>query len=140
MSRVAIINKGVVTNTIVWDREAEPDYDYGKDSGTEAIDLNDDSSVGIGWLYANGEFSAPPLSEAQQQSKDEEAKNENIFKKQSLMDAATQKIVVWQTKLLMGRKLSDSDSASLEAWMDYIDALDAIDAETSSSVQWPASP
>lgn len=53
---------------------------------------------------------------------------------------AQQKIVVWQTKLLMGRKLTDAESASLNAWMDYIDAVTAIDTSTAPDINWPVPP
>lgn len=35
-----------------------------------------------------------------------------------------------QTKLLMGRKLTDTETEQLNAWMDYIDELSAIDTGT----------
>lgn len=60
--------------------------------------------------------------------------------KQTLVDQATQAITVWQTKLLMGRKLSDKESASLNAWMDYIDVLNDTDLSDAPDVQWPARP
>lgn len=63
--------------------------------------------------------------------------------KDALLDAATDKIRVWQTKLMMGRKLSDADTAALNAWMDYIDALEAVDTSTASEetpVEFPAPP
>lgn len=60
-------------------------------------------------------------------------------KKQWLLDEATSKITVWQTKLLMGRKLTDSETAQLNEWMDYIDALTAIDPEAAPET-WPDVP
>ncbi|MEP9063937.1 tail fiber assembly protein, partial [Enterobacter roggenkampii] len=48
--------------------------------------------------------------------------------------------VVWQTKLLMGRTLTDSEPAKLNAWMDYIDAVQAIDTSTAPDVIWPEPP
>ncbi|HAW6069133.1 TPA: tail fiber assembly protein, partial [Escherichia coli] len=53
---------------------------------------------------------------------------------------ATTKIVVWQTKLLMGRKLTDEESTQLNAWMDYIDAVTATDTSTAPDVIWPELP
>lgn len=60
--------------------------------------------------------------------------------KRARIDAATSRIVVWQTKLLMGRKLTDTESASLNAWMDYIDAVTAIDTSTAPDINWPVPP
>ncbi len=60
--------------------------------------------------------------------------------KQTRLDFATTKIVVWQTKLLMGRKLTDEESTQLNAWMDYIDAVTTIDPSTAPDVIWPELP
>ncbi|NKG32131.1 tail fiber assembly protein [Erwinia rhapontici] len=64
-------------------------------------------------------------------------------KKDNLLAEATQKITVWQTKLLMGRKLTSAESTSLNLLMDYIDDLEAVDTSTASStsqISWPAPP
>ncbi|MGV3915484.1 tail fiber assembly protein [Citrobacter braakii] len=60
--------------------------------------------------------------------------------KQFLLEEAGQKISVWQTKLLMWRKLTDDESASLNAWIDYIDAVTAIDTSTAPDISWPTHP
>lgn len=60
--------------------------------------------------------------------------------KQFLLEESRQKITFWQTKLLMGRKLTDTESASLNAWIDYIDAVTAIDTSTAPDINWPVPP
>jgi hypothetical protein len=60
--------------------------------------------------------------------------------KMGLLNEATKAITIWQTKLLMGRKLTDTESASLNAWMDYIDLLSAVDTTKTSDLVWPESP
>ncbi|WP_313439336.1 tail fiber assembly protein [Atlantibacter hermannii] len=60
--------------------------------------------------------------------------------KQRLLDDAQQKISVWQTKLLMGRKLTEAESARLNAWMDYIDAVTDIDTSKAPDINWPEKP
>ncbi|WFX93249.1 tail fiber assembly protein [Citrobacter braakii] len=60
--------------------------------------------------------------------------------KQFLLEESRQKITVWQTKLLMGRALTDAESAGLNAWMDYIDAVTAIDSSTAPDIKWPMPP
>ena len=57
-----------------------------------------------------------------------------------LLDEASLKITIWQTKLLMGRKLTTDETASLNAWMDYIDAVTVIDTETAPEITWPEKP
>ncbi|MFA9341797.1 tail fiber assembly protein [Escherichia coli] len=49
-------------------------------------------------------------------------------------------MVVWQTKLLMGRKLTTDETASLNAWMDYIDAVTEIDSSSATDICWPEMP
>ncbi|MDU1875926.1 tail fiber assembly protein, partial [Citrobacter sp.] len=60
--------------------------------------------------------------------------------RQQLLVVAQQRITVWQTKLLMGRKLTENESNQLNIWMDYIDALEAVDVSTAPSIEWPAIP
>lgn len=60
--------------------------------------------------------------------------------RKALLDEAKQAITVWQTKLLMGRKLTDVDTTSLNAWMDYIDVLNDTDISDAPDVQWPTKP
>ena len=51
--RVALIENGLVINVILADNSYHPD------AGVEAIALPDNSPIGEGWAYANGEFTAP---------------------------------------------------------------------------------
>ena len=51
--RVALIKNERVANVILAENSYQPD------AGVEAIALPDNSPVGIGWAYANGEFTAP---------------------------------------------------------------------------------
>ncbi|WP_158782515.1 hypothetical protein [Pantoea sp. BAV 3049] len=64
MSAYAIVNKdGLVDNVILWDAKKDPDYDYGKDNGFQAIIINEGVIVGPGFTYTGGEFVAPVLAE-----------------------------------------------------------------------------
>nr|UVY58312.1 MAG: tail fiber assembly protein [Bacteriophage sp.] len=60
--------------------------------------------------------------------------------RQQLLVVAQQRITIWQTKLLMGRKLTENESNQLNIWMDYIDALEAVDVSTAPSIEWPTVP
>ncbi|MEG5771933.1 tail fiber assembly protein, partial [Enterobacter roggenkampii] len=90
----------------------------------------------VGWNYDGKEFTPPPEPEKTH----EELVAEADAEKQSRLDYAAGKIVVWQTKLLMGRKLTTDETASLNAWMDYIDAVTVIDTETAPEITWPEKP
>lgn len=61
-------------------------------------------------------------------------------KKSRLLSDATSKIVIWQTKLLIGRDLSPSEAAQLNAWLNYIDAVTAIDPTVAPDISWPDMP
>ncbi|USR60671.1 tail fiber assembly protein [Lelliottia amnigena] len=60
--------------------------------------------------------------------------------RQRLLNIAQQRITVWQTKLLMGRKLTESEASQLNAWMDYIDAVTDMDTSPAPSLEWPSAP
>lgn len=61
--------------------------------------------------------------------------------RQQLIDEANDFInsKQWPSKLALGR-LSDADKAEYNLWLDYMDALDAIDTSTAPDIQWPAKP
>lgn len=127
----AVIENNTVVNVVLWDGESK----WSPDNGV-VIPAAD--GVGIGWLYADGTFTAPDIPEPVKSH--DELVAEAEAEKRARIDAATSRIVVWQTKLLMGRKLTDGESASLNAWMDYIDAVTAIDTSTAPDISWPELP
>ncbi|MDZ8148847.1 tail fiber assembly protein [Escherichia coli] len=129
MANYAVIENGMVVNVIVWDGVA------GLGDGDQMI-IETVDGCGIGWTYAGGEFIPPPVADQDQAELIASADAE----KQNRLSYATNKIVVWQTKLLMGRTLTDSESAKLNAWMDYIDAVTATDTRTAPDVIWPELP
>lgn len=45
----------------------------------------------------------------------------------------------WPSKLALGR-LSDIDKAQFNAWLDYLDALEAVDTSTAPDITWPTPP
>ena len=60
--------------------------------------------------------------------------------KQSLVNAAMQSIDVLQLKLRAGRTLTNAESVKLNATLDYIDAVNAIDTSTAPDITWPVKP
>ena len=60
--------------------------------------------------------------------------------RQSLIDSATRSISIIQLKLQAGRNLTDSEKQQLNVTLDYIDALDAIDAASAPDINWPTPP
>lgn len=45
----------------------------------------------------------------------------------------------WPSKLSLGR-LSNEERAQFNAWLDYLDALEAIDTSTAPDISWPTAP
>lgn len=45
----------------------------------------------------------------------------------------------WPGKAAMGR-LTDSEKTKYNAWLDYLDALEAVDTTTAPDVNWPVEP
>lgn len=62
-------------------------------------------------------------------------------KRQSLVDTANTYINgrQWPSKLALGR-LSDSEKSLFNLWLDYLDALIAIDTSAAPDISWPEIP
>ncbi len=58
-------------------------------------------------------------------------------RKQELIAAAQQCISLLQTKLLMGRTLTDAETNKVDKTLDYIDAVEAIDTATAPGINFP---
>lgn len=61
-----------------------------------------------------------------------------VYQKQRLLDSALQVTSIWQSELLLGA-ISDTDKASLTAWIAYVKAVQAVDT-TKLPVTWPTQP
>lgn len=131
MSNYALIKNDIVENIVLWDGSG--------DLFSEYITVNiDDITCGIGWSYSDGAFTAhelPPVIKSP-----DEMVNEANQQKIALISHSTSKIIVWQTKLLAGRALTSAESAQLNAWLDYIDALEAVDTSKVPDITWPIAP
>lgn len=128
----ALIKGNTVINTVICESDTAaaglfPDY----------IVVNIcDGMAGVGWSYDGKNFTPPPEPEKTHDEMVAEAESE----KQNRLDYATNEIVVWQTKLLMGRKLTANETAQLNVWLDYIDAVIAVDTSTMPDITWPVQP
>ncbi|HIH3707303.1 TPA: tail fiber assembly protein, partial [Escherichia coli] len=100
----------------------------------QLINISDISEQpGIGWVYSDGGFTAPPTPERSHDELVADAEQ----KKQSLIDAAMANISVIQLKLQAGRKLTQEETTRLNVVLDYIDAVTATDTSTAPDVIWP---
>lgn len=130
----AVIENGVVVNTIVYDGEAELSIS----DNQQLVAINDKVATppGIDWLYSDGEFIAPP--EPERKHEDLVAEAEQM--KKSLIDSALASIDLIQLKLRAGRKLTPEETAQLNAVLDYIDEVTAIDTDAAPNIDWPEFP
>ena len=60
--------------------------------------------------------------------------------RQSLIDSAMQSVSVLQLKLQAGRKLTADETTKLNAVLDYIDEVNAVDTSTAPDITWPTKP
>ncbi|KAA5935115.1 tail fiber assembly protein [Pantoea sp. Bo_2] len=66
--------------------------------------------------------------------------------RQSLLSAANTTIILWQTKLLAGKQLSEEQKKKLDSWLAYMDQLEAMDSahidseEKYHTIEWPVKP
>ncbi len=140
MSSYAIVNKdGLVINAILWDPEDQPDYDYGKGDGNQAVLITDDATAGPGYTYVDGKFSAPaPTAEEVAQQKQGAIKN-NIALKELLMTEATQRRDTLQDAVDL-EEATDEEAAALPLWKKYRILLIRVDSNTEKLITWPVKP
>lgn len=60
--------------------------------------------------------------------------------KSTRLEYAHRLIALEQTKLLMGRKLTVSETEKLAFWIDYIDAVTVTDTSDAPDIKWPPQP
>ncbi|HFD7147403.1 TPA: tail fiber assembly protein [Escherichia coli] len=129
--RYAVIENAIVVNIIFWDGETE----FAVSDNQQLVNISD-VDAGIGWSYSAGIFTAPPPPEKSHDELVAEAEQQ----KQTLIDAAMASIRLIQLKLQAGRKLTQAETARLNAVLDYIDAVTATDTSTAPDVIWPELP
>ncbi|WP_416763301.1 tail fiber assembly protein [Morganella morganii] len=61
------------------------------------------------------------------------------YDKQVLITEVQAETQLLQTKLALGR-ISDNEKARLNAWLDYLDELEAVDVSTAPDIIWPVKP
>lgn len=125
----AVIENGVVTNIAVWDGESDWQQ-------TNALVLPVSDNVRIGWYYEKGKFSPP----TQPPKTHDELIREAEAQRQSLINTAMVSISLIQLKLQAGRNLTQEETTRLNAVLDYIDAVEAIDTSNVPDIEWPVSP
>lgn len=60
--------------------------------------------------------------------------------RESLLNDMQSATYTMSAKLALGRTLTDSEKDSFNAWLDYSDALQALDMSTAPDIEWPEKP
>ncbi|HDV8232637.1 tail fiber assembly protein [Enterobacter cloacae] len=100
--------------------------DYPEDTTTLAPATPYDKWDGSKWVTDTEAQHAADVEAAEQQ-------------KTALLLEAQATISLWQTELQLGI-ISDDDKASLISWLSYIKALQTVDTDAASDINWPVSP
>ncbi|MEM8071653.1 hypothetical protein B9P84_09040 [Citrobacter braakii] len=61
------------------------------------------------------------------------------YDKQALITEVQAETQLLQTKLALGR-ITPDEKARLNAWLDYLDELEAVDVSTAPDIIWPVKP
>lgn len=129
----AVIAGNVVTNVIVWD--GNPD-EWQPPEGATAIDLGDDSTVGIGWMYVDGRFSAPPVDLPTLTP--EQIRAQNTAARDSFLDLATRAMAPLQDAVDL-EEATPEETALMKLWKQYRIAVNRVDLTQQNPV-WPVAP
>ncbi|WP_425655295.1 tail fiber assembly protein, partial [Enterobacter roggenkampii] len=78
--------------------------------------------------------STPPLTREQQIAVADNEKVSRIAEANSFMNSKQ-----WPGKAAIGR-LKGDELAQYNAWLDYLDALEAVDTSTAPDINWPIPP
>jgi len=133
MGTYAVVEDGAVTNVVLWDGDAE---EWQPPANALAVLLDDGSSVGIGWTYANGEF-APPVA-VQPVLTPDQIKAQNTAMRDSLLALATNAIAPLQDAVDLG-EATDGEVSLLKLWKQFRVAVNRVDL-TPVSPAWPEPP
>lgn len=132
----AIIEDGLVVNTILWDG-IQP-YNPGSQYTLIDISADEHDQVSIGWSYNNGVFS-PPAKEPDPEPTHEQLVSQAESEKYSRLSSADSIFLEWQTKLLLNIASEDEKNAVI-AWVNYKDAVRAVDTNEAPNITWPEQP
>ena len=130
MNRYALIKNNIVVNVVAWDGTGDMFADF------TVVNISG-IAVDIGWSYDGNNFTAPPEPEKNKEQLIQEADLEKDGRIRAANDFINSK--QWPGKAAIGR-LKGDEMAQYNLWLDYLDALDAIDTSTMPYIDWPEMP
>lgn len=134
MGAYALVKDGEVINTVLW---GGVDIFFPED--VLAIELGEGSQVSIGYLYKDGKFSPPPLTEGQIEEIKRQAITQNTALKVEFMRQASEAIAPLQDAVDFDMA-TDEEVSLLKKWKLYRIAVNRIDANTADEITWPDQP
>lgn len=134
MEKFAVIKNGLVVNIILWDGE---DTNFAKDVDGELSVIPKDSQISIGWNFDGTNFTAPPEPQKTKEQLIQDANLEKEGRIKTANDYINSK--QWPGKAAIGRLKSD-ELAQYNLWLDYLDALEAVDTSIAPEIDWPQQP
>ena len=135
----ALIQDGIVTNTIVWKGPEDSPMDFGEGVSYVEIPDSEGNQPSIGWSYDGSVFAAPPLTDEQIAEQKLQKIANNVATKASLIVQATVAIAPLQDAVDLD-EATDDETASLKTWKQYRVAVNRIDANTADDITWPDQP
>ncbi|MEI9579428.1 tail fiber assembly protein [Enterobacter asburiae] len=134
MKEFAVIKDGLVVNIILWDGK---DNAFAKDIDGELIAIPEGIQVGIGWSYDAEKFTSPPEPAKTKEQLIQEANLEKEGRINSANDYMNSN--QWPGKAAIGR-LKGDELTQYNLWLDYLDALMAVDTSSAPNIEWPTPP
>ncbi len=135
----ALIQNGIVINTIVWKGPEDSPVDFGEGVSYAEIPDSEGNQPSIGWTYDGSVFASPPLTDEQLAAQKQQKIANNVATKASLIAQATVAIAPLQDAVDLD-EATDAETASLKAWKQYRVALNRVDSNTSDDIAWPSLP
>lgn len=135
----ALIQDGVVINTIAWKGPEDSPLDFGEGVTYVEIPDGEGNQPSIGWSYHGSVFAAPPLTDEQIAEQNQQKIANNVATKANLIAQATIAIAPLQDAVDLG-EATDAETASLKAWKQYRVTVNRIDANISEDIDWPVLP
>lgn len=122
------------------------DYENAGSWPSDTIEISDEMALEFmgnppeGKIRAPGEDGYPSWVDKPEPTHEEQVAIAKVEKSTRIYNANDyMNSMQWPGKAVLGR-LSDAEKAQYNAWLDYLDALYAVDTSTAPHIDWPVEP